>query len=865
MKADEAAPEMTDKYLLLTKYRMKKQLFKKLLVCLMSCLAVSTSVQAQQKGSNVVYQDDHVRITLITPGAARLEYAPQGKFVDDYSQIAVNRSYAPVWNKVSQNSKTLKISTSEMVITYKKGTGKFTADNLAITSANKKDKNHFTWHPGQKDDANLKGTYRTLDNYDGNTNDGKPMPIEDGLISRSGWTFIDDSHSYLFDHSEWPWVAERSSASDEQDWYFLAYGHNYKQALKDFTVFSGKVPLPPKYAFGYWWSRYWSYSDDEMRELVKNFHDYNIPLDVLVVDMDWHYNKPPRGGWTGYTWNKTLFPSPEGFIHWVKDQGLKVTMNLHPADGIKTWEERWPQMAQYMNMDTAQRKDIPYEGSNKRFMSGLLETQLKPMEKAGVDFWWIDWQQWRNDRKFKDLSNTWWINYVFFSNMERTRNTRPMLYHRWGGLGNHRYQIGFSGDAAISWKMLDFETYFNSTASNVLYSYWSHDIGGHNKANHIDPELYTRWMQFGLFSPILRTHSTKDSRLNKEPWAFSYEYTSILRDIVKKRYELVPYIYTMARKTYDDALPLCRPMYYDYPEAAEAYAEKNEYMFGDDILVYPVTAPMTDGKAEKTVWLPAGTDWYELSSGTLLQGGQKVKRGFHIDEMPVYVKAGSIIPLYGDTLKNLNGKNNDVTFAIYPSKGGTAHATLYEDEGNDKDYADHYATTAISSNREGRTLTVNIAARKGSYEGMSPRRHYLVKLEASTVPDNVKVNGRDVKFTYDGMTLSALIDLGQVDCSQPQAIVITYPDEQQCEADGVLGQMKRIRQNVYKLKVDNAFIVLSDELADMESTGRAITYEPANFKKLMDAFKSNFKNLSGILDKQQLKPEKKDAFLKAIY
>src|SRR3712207_5672593 len=101
------------------------------------------------------------------------------------------------------------------------------------------------------------------------------------------------------------------------------------------------------------------------------------------------------------------------------------------------------------------------------------------LEKMGVDFWWLDWQQWNNDKQFPNLSNTWWLNYATFSDMERHRDTRPMLYHRWGGLGNHRYQIGFSGDAIISWKSLDFQPYYNSTASNVLYGFWSHDIGGH--------------------------------------------------------------------------------------------------------------------------------------------------------------------------------------------------------------------------------------------------------------------------------------------------------------------------------------------------------------------------------------------------
>ena len=268
---------------------------KNLLVSLLSLFALCAPASAQQKQSNVAYQDHQVRITLITDGVARLEYSPNGKFVDDYSQVAVNRTYAPVAFKLSQGGKNVKISTKAMVISYKKGTGRFSADNLTIASANKKAKGAFTWHPGLKDEANLKGTYRTLDGYDGNMRKGKPMPIEDGLLSRSGWTFIDDSKSYLFDHSDWPWVAERDTTADAQDWYFMAYGHNYKKALNDYTVFSGKVPLPPKFAFGYWWSRYWSYSDDEMRQLVKDFHDYDIPLDVLVVDMDWHYNQSPRG------------------------------------------------------------------------------------------------------------------------------------------------------------------------------------------------------------------------------------------------------------------------------------------------------------------------------------------------------------------------------------------------------------------------------------------------------------------------------------------------------------------------------------------------------------------------------------------
>lgn len=516
--------------------------------------AIATCAVAQNQ--NIAYQDQNVRFTVITDGAIRMEYTPDGQFLDSKSFIAVDRSYPAAAYKVKNTPKTVTISTDRFVLSYTKGSGMFNEKNLRISSTKTKRKTDgkqkannpyttsFSWHPGLKDDANLKGTYRTLDGYDGDTHlDSHKMPLEDGLLSRNGWTFIDDSNGYVFDDSDWQWVAHRPNEGKTQDWYFLAYGHDYKKALRDYTEFAGKVPLPPRYAFGYWWSRYWTYSDNELRNLVTKMHNYDIPLDVLVVDMDWHYAEPSRGGWTGYSWNRRLFPSPKGFLQWAKQQNLQTTLNLHPADGIKPDEDCYPAMAQWMGMNPDEKKTIEWTASDKHFMQGWYEKVLHPMEKDGVDFWWLDWQQWGNDKQFPNLSNTWWINYTTFTDMERNRDTRPMLYHRWGGLGNHRYQIGFSGDAIISWKSLDFQPYFNSTASNVLYGYWSHDMGGHMGAHSIDPEMYIRWMQFGAFSPILRTHSTKDAGLNKEPWVFADRERDILHDIIRQRYQFAPYIY----------------------------------------------------------------------------------------------------------------------------------------------------------------------------------------------------------------------------------------------------------------------------------------------------------------------------------
>ena len=241
---------------------------KKLLtLSLLMLLAIGLPAQSK----NIAYQDETVRFTVITEGVIRMEYAANGHFVDNASQVAVIRDYPVVDFKVKEG-KTIEIITAKLQLKYKKGSGAFTADNLSITSL-KGVKPSFTWKPGMTQEHNLKGTYRTLDSYNGEThvNDStKYMPIEDGHLASDGWTLIDDSQSYLFDNSDWPWVMERESL-DNQDWYFMGYGHDYKQALKDFTVFAGKVPLPPRYAFGYWWSRYWSYSDKALRDLVKKF------------------------------------------------------------------------------------------------------------------------------------------------------------------------------------------------------------------------------------------------------------------------------------------------------------------------------------------------------------------------------------------------------------------------------------------------------------------------------------------------------------------------------------------------------------------------------------------------------------------
>ena len=798
---------------------------------------------------NVAYQDRQVRFTVITDGVIRLEWEPKGRFEDLPSFVASERNYPDTDYKVSETKSHVTITTSKMVLSYKKGSGKFTAENLTIDAADKM----FTWKPGMKQQANLKGTFRTLDGLDGDEISvdwlvdgkmGQKREMEDGILARDGWTLIDESENFLFDDSEWAWVKERKT-KECQDWYFMAYGQDYKAALKDFTIFAGKMPLPPRFAFGYWWSRYWCYSDSELRSLVSKLKAYDIPLDVLVVDMDWHYTDYVRGGWTGWTWNKSIFPDPERFMKDMKEEGLKITLNLHPADGFDAYEECYADLAKSLGKDPTSKERIEWVNSDKKFMSAMFDKVMHPMQEQGVDFWWLDWQQYLYDKAIPTLTNTWWINYCYFSDMQRYGEKRPMLYHRWGGLGNHRYQIGFSGDTKITWKSLDFQPYFTSTSSNVLYGYWSHDLGGH-MGGSIDQEMYTRWLQFGCFSPIMRTHSTKDRMLNKEPWVFDEQYTDIIRRTVHQRYELVPYIYTMARKAYDEGLALCRPLYYDYPSENEAYEFRNEYMFGDDILIAPITKPATDGYTEVEVWLPEG-DWYEMSTGTLLTGGKVVTRYFALDEYGIYMKAGSVLPFHADKVENLDSNDEAIAVTVFP--GGNGTFSLYEDAGNNKNYSTDFATTAISNTWNGKTQKITISPRVGSYAGMPQKRDFKVKVLASEAPVSVKVNSKEVGFEYLRENLAFVIEIPETDCSVEKVIEISYDKEEPFLANGFVGYSRRVGRTIEALKFRNNATHI-DRLAMMGTVNDAIRYNPEKAAELVDDFFENYHKLPEVLAEQ---------------
>ena len=824
------------------------------------------------------------RFTVLTPEMIRMEWAADGKFENHASFVFLNRRLpVPKFSKQDAGGK-LTLKTSALTLTYDRSSGeeKFTPENLSVELT--VEGKQVAWHPGDADEENLQGTTRTLDEARG----GKTVePMDPGLVSRAGWVLVDDSKRPLFDSADftfkegekspWPWVMERA-AGDRQDWYFFGYGHEYKKALGDFVKVGGRIPLPPRFAFGTWWSRYWDYSDQEIEEIIHGFRQNSTPLDVFVIDMGWHisldqlkamgqgdkHDQDQSGhylGWSGYTWNKVLFPYPGDFLDRLHADHLKTSLNLHPASGIQPWEASYPAMAKAMGIDPATKQYVPYDITNKRFAENYFDLVLHPLEKQGIDFWWLDWQQEQNT-KMSNVKPTWWINYVHFTDQER-EGKRPLLFHRWGGLGNHRYQIGFSGDTISVWDSLAFQPWFTSTAANVGYAYWSHDIGGH-MPGAVEPELFTRWVEFGAFSPILRTHTTKNPESERRIWAYPEPFSSILRSTFQLRYKLQPYIYTEARRTYDSGVAFVRPLYYDWPEAKEAYESKNEYLFGDQMLVDPVVTPSDkqSGLATEKVWLPKG-EWIEWPSGKHLSGPISVERSFSIDQIPVYVREGAIVPMQPEMSYTGEKKVDPLMVTVWPlASGQSTSYSLYEDNGVAEQYQHGvYTRTPIKATETDDALRVEIGPVEGGFAGMLKARGYALQLPADWPPASVTVDGITVKqgnatglggWSFEGNTLTTMIPVASRSTASRIVIEVKRAaglTARRGELDGFNGAMTRLRATYDALNTTPPLAAPPDMLIDAMQTGNRLGYHPEDAQKEIAHFQEVLPKAQAAVDK----------------
>ena len=635
-----------------------------------------------------IVQGKIYRFTVLTPSLIRMEQDRDGIFEDRASQSIFNRNLEPVSFKTHKESNILTIETENLVLKYLEES-EFSKDTLSI---HLKCEPASTWNYSEHFEE-LGGTTSTLDNING------PIKIGRGVCSRNGFSVLDDGKRMVLDDDGWVNVRRK----DTIDMYFFGYGFDFLGAVKDYYKLTGAPVMLPAYALGNWWSRYHKYTQKEYIDLMERFKAEDLPFSVAIVDMDWHlvdlpedvpYGVHRHKGWTGYSWNKELFPDYKAFLKYFADNNLKTALNLHPSDGCRWHEDMYGEMCKASGMDPASKNTVPLDLLNPSAMANYFDILLHPYEEDGVNFWWMDWQQGNDygwihapnvDGKLQDerevLNPLWQLNHLHVLDIQRN-GKRPMYFSRYDGPGSHRYSIGFSGDTHITWESLKFQPYFTATSSNIGYSWWSHDIGGH-MGGYRDEELITRWMQLGVFSPINRLHSSNNAFQGKEPWTYGMEYDKVMRKFLRMRAELFPYIYTMNYRTYKKGEPLVWPMYYTHPKCSGAYEAKNQFWFGSELMV----APITEARDKTTqmgcvnVWFPKGV-WFDFFDGTVYHGenGRNLDVFRRLEDYPVFAKAGAIVPQ--TVLKPHSNKvdaSEEFSVTIFPGENNTFH--LYEDEG----------------------------------------------------------------------------------------------------------------------------------------------------------------------------------------
>lgn len=689
---------------------------------------------ASETDQKYVVTHGNVRVSVITERLFRAEYSPNRVFTDMPTQKVWYRNFDSPEFKSETAGGQIIITTPKCRIAVSCANGSFLY--AQINGRKIKDLKK----------GNLKGTYRTLDGTIG------AIPLGDGVVSKNGTALFDDSKSLLLNSDGT--VLERQEHL--KDVYLFAYGLDYREAVKDFLRLTGGVPLIPRFALGNWWSRYKAYTQQEYTDLIKRFEEEKIPLTVATIDMDWHWvdlkkqfgntagadRKDLNSGWTGYSWNTQLFPDHKAFLKWLKDQNLKITVNLHPADGVRFFEDMYEDVAKYVGIDPASKKKVDFDCTDPKYMEAYFEYLHHPYEREGVDFWWIDWQQGKKS-KIKGLDPLWALNHYHYIDNARG-GKRGLILSRFAEPGSQRYAVGFSGDTYINWNCLRFQPYSTATASNVGYTWWSHDIGGHMRGKK-DDELYVRWIQFGVFSPINRLHSTSNEFMGKEPWKYGYSAYHIAVDFLRLRRRLIPYIYTMNYRTHMQGRALIEPMYYSYPETQNAYKCRNQYYFGSQLIAAPVTDPADKqtGLACAEVWLPWGR-YTDIFTRRVYSGGKFIKMFRPLENFPLLAKEGAIIPL--DMNETENGAENPKALEII-TLSGNGSFTLYEDDGETMYYQNGaFAETGFEIRSDRDRIKFSIEPASGDLSVIPQSRDYKINFFDISSAKEIKVcvNGKEL-------------------------------------------------------------------------------------------------------------------------
>jgi len=664
--------------------------------------------------------EGQVRFQMLTPTLVRMEFSRATHFCDAPSVTVLKRDWPSVNVQTRRAAGWLEVDTGSMILRYRLGSGTFTADNLVVRW--KDVQGEHTWKPGDKDDKNLGGVpapdiaWRTEPGH------------EPGPLSRNGYFLLDDSHTAVWDSTS-KWVKPRGDEKSDQDWYFFAYGPDYKRMLAQLAELLGPIPMIPRYILGTWVGSRAGYSADEWKMIGNEFREKHVPADMFVLDS----NTVSKVIWSGYDEDPEQMPDPNGFFHWGLENGFHMTTNEHYGALTPINDHHFEAIRELLGLPP-NTKEIDHNLADKKYAEAFMDLLHRPRLEMGMAFWWQD--GWAG-AKMPGLDPALWTRHIEYEGSERITGRRAFDFCRLGTWGSHRYGGFFTGDLIPYWSTLDLLVPFNVRSSNMLVDYTINLSSGVFQET-VDPELYQRWVEFSAFSPVFWWHGLWGLRF---PWEYGAPGLETTRKFLQLRYRLLPYMYTYARLAHDTGLPLVRGMYLDYPNQEGSYQYQHQYLFGQELLVAPITEPGYGEPVLKDVYLPAGDRWVDYFTGKTYQGDQVIPYECPLDWMPIFVRAGSILPMAPEMDYSDQRPVDPLIVDVYAGK--PASFRLYEDDGTSLDYrSGSYAWTPLVFTMEaGGGQRIEIGPSEGKFSGQAKGRRYEVIVHGLLKPQSVQLGG----------------------------------------------------------------------------------------------------------------------------
>lgn len=669
------------------------------------------------------FKGNKYRITILSDVLIRLEYSETGSFNDYPTIFAINRQFTHEPSIiVKEDDKYLNITNDYFILEYTKEkpfeASKLVPDTNLRISLKNTDK---VWYYNHPEVRNFRGSTYSFDT-------GKNFTLDKGLYSTDGFASISDTDRPVF-------VSDGSikkNPSDGVDIYLFIYRKDFGRALQSYFELTGYPELPPRYALGICWNKDDPYTSDDIKELIEDFNKSNVPLSSILLGKNWKKTSKDKELTPNYEFDTEKIPNLANLIKELHDKKVYLGLNITTQNGINKTDKFYNEARTILN--TGELDIIPFNIYNTKLLDSFYKNVINPLLDLGVDYFLID-------DNIKDKINLFMLCHYMYKNYSRKETRRGLIYSRNHSIASHRYPVLYSGVTQVSWNTLRYLPFFNSTSSNIGLSWWSHDIGGYINGIE-DKELYIRYVQLGVYSPIFRFASTEGRYYKREPWKWDVKTESIVIDYTRVRQKLIPYLYTEGYKYTKLGSPIIQPLYYRYPETYDEPLYKNEYFFGSELFVSPITDPKDEimNRVVHRVFLPEGI-WYDFKTGKKFPGGKRYVTFYKDEDYPVYAKSGAIIPLARLNEENINDTASPKELEIQVFPGQSNSYNLYEDDGVTNLYKEgYYIITNIQYNYMPNNYTLIIRPVEGKSGIIPDKRDYKIRFRNTKNAEYVKTS-----------------------------------------------------------------------------------------------------------------------------